>query len=66
MLASRVCEKVCCATVALRGGLGAAAGVEAVYGVALSDHVWSFIFCVCTPLEVGTLTLGVFTSVMAG
>ena len=51
---------------ASRVRLRAATGVAAVAGVTLRSRVRSAIGCGCTPLEVGTRTLGVCTSGVAG
>ena len=66
MLVARLCERVWWAMGASRVRLRAATGVAAVAGVTFCSRVRSAIGFGCTPLEVGTRTLGVCTSGVAG
>ena len=66
MLDSRVCDRVRFSMGSLRFGIRDVVGVALVAGVAVRACARSAIGCGCTPLEVGTRTLGVCTSIVVG
>ena len=66
MLAARVCERVRCAKGTSSVDFRDEVGVESVAGVFGQARVWGAIGCGCTPLELGTRTLGVCTAGISG